>query len=168
LRDSPLNRLTEKKGEEKMKPKREGLKAEKWVSSLVGGLLTPASGAIHASLDIRSLKRWNKEFILEVKSTTKESFTLYNPLWRKIVARAEMRMLCPALCVVFKTRLSGRKAIVVVRREDAPTDLPIEREEVAGAIKGRIRSLHLQPIDEIILVRWGREELVIMPLYRWK
>jgi hypothetical protein len=142
--------------------KREGLKAEKWVQNIVGGLLTPASGAIQASLDIRSVKRWGKEFLLEVKLTSKESFRVAKGLWHKIVLRAEMRMMCPALCIVFKTRLKGRKAAVVVRREDAPPDLPIEKEE------GKIRALNIQPTDEIILTKWGESELIIIPLHRWE
>jgi hypothetical protein len=148
-----------------MTAKREGLKAEKWVQNLVGGLLTPASGAIQASLDIRSVKRWGKEFLLEVKLTSKERFRVAKGLWHKIVSRAEMRMMCPALCVVFKTRLKGRKAAVVIRREDAPPDLPIEKEET---VKGKIRALILQPTDEITLTKWGENELIIIPLHRWE
>ncbi|MDT7877290.1 MAG: hypothetical protein RQ862_01880 [Candidatus Caldarchaeales archaeon] len=150
-----------------MSAQKEGLKAEKWVRDLVGGVLTPASGAIQASLDIRSVKRWGKDFLLEVKSTSKESFRVTKPLWRKIVARAEMRMMCPALCVVFRTRLSSRKPIVAIRREDAPPDFPVEREEVIRGEKV-ILTLKLRPIDEIVLVKWGNDEIIVMPLYRWE
>jgi hypothetical protein len=150
-----------------MSAQKEGSKAEKWIRNLVGGLLTPASGAIQASLDIRSVKRWGKDFLLEVKSTSKESFRVTKPLWRKIVARAEMRMMCPALCVVFRTRLSSRKPIVAIRREDAPPDFPVEREEVISG-KKVIPTLNLRPIDEITLVKWGDDEVIVMPLYRWE
>ena len=150
-----------------MSAQKEGLKAEKWVRDLVGGVLTPASGAIQASLDIRSVKRWGKDFLLEVKFTSKESFRVTKPLWRKIVARAEMRMMCPALCVVFRTRLSSRKPIVAIRREDAPPDFPVEREEVIRGEKV-ILTLKLRPIDEIVLVKWGNDEIIVMPLYRWE
>jgi hypothetical protein len=150
-----------------MSARKEGLKAEKWVRDLVGGVLTPASGAIQASLDIRSVKRWGKDFLLEVKFTSKESFRVTKPLWRKIVARAEMRMMCPALCVVFRTRFSSKKPIVAIRREDAPPDFPVEREEVISGEKV-IPTLRLQPIDEIMLVKWGSDEIIVMPLYRWE
>jgi hypothetical protein len=150
-----------------MSAQKEGFKAEKWIRNLVGGLLTPASGAIQASLDIRSVKRWGKDFLLEVKSTSRESFRVTKPLWRKIVARAEMRMMCPALCVVFRTRLSSRKPIVAIRREDAPPDFPVEKEEVISG-KKVTPTLNLQPIDEITLVKWGDDEVIVMPLYRWE
>jgi len=151
-----------------MSARKEGLKTERWVKNLVGGLLTPASGAIQASLDIRSVKRWGKEFLVEVKSTSKESFRVTKLLWRKVVSRAEMRMSCPALCVVFKTRLSGRKPIVIIRREDAPPDFPIEKEEEVQGYRKKEFSLVLRPIDEITLFKWKDEEIIAMPLYRWE
>ncbi len=151
-----------------MSAQKEGLKVEKWVKNLVGGLLTPASGAIQASLDIRSVKRWGKEFLVEVKSTSKGSFRVTKLLWRKVVSRAEMRMACPALCVVFKTRLSGRKPIVMIRREDAPPDFPVEKEEEVKGFRKKDFSLILHPIDEITLFKWEDEEIIAMPLYRWE
>jgi hypothetical protein len=151
-----------------MTAQKEGLKAEKWIKDLVGGMLTPASGAIQASLDIRSVKRWGKEFLVEVKSTSKESFRVTKLLWRKVVARAEMRMACPALCVVFRTRLSGRKPIVIIRREDAPPDFPVEKEEEVKGYRKKEFSFTLRPIDEVTLLKWGDEEVIAMPLYRWE
>jgi Holliday junction resolvase len=151
-----------------MSAQKEGLKTERWVKNLVGGLLTPASGAIQASLDIRSVKRWGKEFLVEVKSTSKESFRVTKLLWRKVVSRAEMRMACPALCVVFKTRLSGRKPIVIIRREDAPPDFPVEKEEEVKGYRKREFSFTLRPLDEVTLLKWGDEEVIAMPLYRWE
>jgi len=151
-----------------MSAQKEGLKTERWVKNLVGGLLTPASGAIQASLDIRSVKRWGKEFLVEVKSTSKESFRVTKLLWRKVVSRAEMRMACPALCVVFKTRLSGRKPIVIIRREDAPPDFPVEKEEEVKGYRKKEFSFTLRPIDEVTLLKWGDEEVIAMPLYRWE
>jgi Holliday junction resolvase len=151
-----------------MSAQKEGLKTEKWVRDLVGGMLTPASGAIQASLDIRSVKRWGKEFLVEVKSTSKESFKVTKLLWRKVVSRAEMRMACPALCVVFRTRLSGRKPIVIIRREDAPPDFPVEKEEKVKGYRKKDFSLALRPIDEITLFKWEDEEIIAMPLYLWE
>jgi hypothetical protein len=151
-----------------MSAQKEGLKVEKWIKDLVGGMLTPASGAIQASLDIRSVKRWGKEFLVEVKSTSKESFRVTKLLWRKVVARAEMRMVCPALCVVFRTRLSGRKPIVIIRREDAPPDFPVEKEEEVKGYRKKEFSFTLRPIDEVTLLKWGDEEVIAMPLYRWE
>ena len=151
-----------------MSAQKEGLKTERWVKNLVGGLLTPASGATQASLDIRSVKRWGKEFLVEVKSTSKESFRVTKLLWRKVVARAEMRMACPALCVVFKTRLSGRKPIVIIRREDAPPDFPVEKEEEVKGYRKKEFSFTLRPLDEVTLLKWGDEEVIAMPLYRWE
>lgn len=151
-----------------MSAQKEGLKVEKWIKDLVGGVLTPASGAIQASLDIRSVKRWGKEFLLEVKSTSKESFRVTKLLWQKVVSRAEMRMACPALCVVFKTRLSGRKPIVIVRREDAPPDFPVEKEEEVKGYRKKEFSFTLRPIDEVTLLKWGDEEVIAMPLHRWE
>jgi len=151
-----------------MSAQKEGLKTERWVKNLVGGLLTPASGAIQASLDIRSVKRWGKEFLLEVKSTSKESFRVTKLLWQKVVSRAEMRMACPALCVVFRTRLSGRKPIVIIRREDAPPDFPVEKEEEVKGYRKKEFSFTLRPIEEVMLLKWGDEEVIAMPLYRWE
>jgi Holliday junction resolvase len=151
-----------------MSAQKEGLKTEKWVRDLVGGMLTPASGAIQASLDIRSVKRWGKEFLVEVKSTSKESFRVTKLIWRKVVSRAEMRMACPALCVVFRTRLSGRKPIVIIRREDAPPDFPVEKEEKVKGYRKKDFSLALRPIDEITLFKWEDEEIIAMPLYLWE
>jgi len=151
-----------------MSAQKEGLKTERWIKNLVGGLLTPASGAIQASLDIRSVKRWGKEFLLEVKSTSKESFRVTKLLWQKVVSRAEMRMACPALCVVFKTRLSGRKPIVIIRREDAPPDFPVEKEEEVKGYRKKEFSFTLRPMDEVMLLKWGDEEVIAMPLYRWE
>jgi Holliday junction resolvase len=151
-----------------MSAQKEGLKAERWIRNLVGGLLTPASGAIQASLDIRLVKRWGKEFLLEVKSTSKESFKVTKLLWQKIVSRAEMRMACPALCVVFKTRLSSRKPIVMIRREDAPPDFPVEKEEEVKSVRKKDFSLTLRPVDEITLFKWEDKEIIAMPVYRWE
>jgi hypothetical protein len=151
-----------------MSAQKEGLKIEKWVKDLIGGILTPRSGALQASLDIRSVKRWGKEFLVEVKSTSKENFRVTKLLWRKVVSRAEMRMACPALCVVFRTRLSGRKPIVIIRREDAPPDFPVEKEEEVKGYRKKDFSLILHPTDEITLFKWKDEEIIAMPLYRWE
>ena len=148
-----------------MSAKNEGLKVERWVKEVVGGRLTPASGAFHASLDIRAVTRWGKEFLLEVKYTTKEAYKLSTGLWQKIKDRAEIRMMHPALCIVFKTKF-GKKPIIVIRKQDAPADIKVDREE---EVKRENARLNLTPIDEIILVKdWFDEDLIIMPLYLWK
>jgi len=145
--------------------KREGLKVEKWVKNLLGGILVPASGAIHASLDIRSVKRWDKEFLLEVKMTTKNIYKLTMPLWQKIKSRAEIRMMHPALCVVFKTKF-GKRGVILFRREDAPEDFPIDR--TVENFQRSNSALDITPTDETLLVKWRGEELVIMPLIKWR
>jgi hypothetical protein len=152
--------------------KREGTKAERWVRRLVGGILTPASGALQASLDIRSVKRWGKEFLLEVKLTSKDPYLLTRQVWETVVQRAEMRSMCPALCVVFRTRL-GKKPMILLRKDDAPQNLPIEKEATVRFTKNPKKKptlrarLPISPTHDITIIDWEGEKIILLPLYRW-
>jgi hypothetical protein len=152
--------------------KREGTRAERWVKRRVGGILTPASGALQASLDIRSVKRCGKEFLLEVKLTSKDPYLLTRQTWETIIRRAEMRSMCPALCVVFRTRL-GKKPMILLRKDDAPPHLAVEKEVTVRFTKNPKKELTLRarvpisPTHDITLIDWEGEKIVLLPLYRW-
>jgi len=129
-----------------------GFKEENWVARYLEGKREIASGALRNSLDVH-VKRGGKEYLVEVKTTTRKNFPLNKSLWEKILARSEIRAKEPLLVIIFYMD-RWRKKPVVICRDDGSIAVKEEKE-----IKRKV--LHIDPSLVGTKVKWQGNSLII-------
>lgn len=157
----------EHEGRNKAVDRRFGLKEEEAIARQIGGKLEVGSGSFFKTLDISTVIGGD-QFLVEVKSTKGEKFTLSRSLWVRICERAMIRHKKPLLVVVFRLNILRKVPLAVIPASTLPSDVSPDRNI---EVKRKTLQLKYSDSEGMTRIRWfysggGSEEIVVMHLSR--